>query len=439
MLRISPAAGQVPEWLVAVGGSAIGLVLLRVLRSTVIRLAASALALPSPLVALLVGALLRITWVIIFPSTPQSDGGTYLQLAQQLAAGRSYETAGTLAYWPVGYPLWLAGWLLVFDATAAVLFSQLAAYLIGAMGIYSIARQIRGENAARIAVWSFALWPNLLAQLATPEKESVVIAFLPWVMLLVFSKVRPWFAFAAGLLLGASILIQPSLQLLLPLLILVLWLRLPRVKIVVPALLVVLGTVLVVLPWTLRNYEVLGVPVLVSTNGGDNFYRANNPLATGGYTDSGERDLSNLSEIDRDRVGKQLAIKWIRENPADFLLLTYEKQLRYMGDDSATIYASLKRGGGTENMLIYGLAKVLANLWWLVVWMLLAIAAKLERETALNDAGQRDRVWLVWAWFYLFLLHSVFESASKYHLPMTWVLCVMLGCLLPQIQLRNEK
>jgi hypothetical protein len=434
MLRVSPFADRLPESIVGMSGLVFGIALLKACRPLALGIFRWLLVLPAPWVAVLIGLVLRLTWVLVFPSTPQSDGAIYLQLAAALAKGQAYEIGGTAAYWPVGYPLWLCGWLVLFDAPTAVLLSQTVAYLVAAAGVVRLARHLQGETAARVAIWTFAIWPNLLAQLATPEKEAVVIALLPWVMLSVLGNAKPWFIFCAGLALGFCILVQPSLQFLLPLLLLVVWLRSSGKRLLITLILFVLGTAMVVLPWTFRNIAVFGTPVLVSTNGGSNLYRANNPLANGGYTDVGEHDLSSLSEIESDRVGKQLAIAWIRAYPLDFLKLGFEKQLRFMGDDSGTIYGSLKRGGGTQNMLVYGLAKAFANFWWLCIWLLLAIAVMADKR-----GSSADERWLIWGWAYLFVLHSVFESSSKYHLPMIWVLCVMLGCLVTRLNVGDKR
>lgn len=433
MLRVSPLAGRLSESIVGVSGLVLGIALLKACLPITAGIVKRLLVLPTPWVAVVVGLVLRLVWVIVFPSNPQSDGAIYLQLASALSKGQAYEIGGTLAYWPVGYPLWLCGWLVLFDAPTAVFLSQTFAYVMAAAGIVQLARKLRGETAARVAIWTFALWPNLLAQLATPEKEFVVIALLPWVALAVLANSKPWFLFCAGLALGFCILVQPSLQLLLPLLLVIVWLRAPGKGLWLALILFVFGTALVVLPWTFRNMAVLGAPVLVSTNGGSNLYRANNPLANGGYTDVGEHDLSNLNELESDRVGKQLAIEWIRAYPLDFLQLGFEKQLRFMGDDSGTIYGSLRRGGGTQNMLVYGLLKAFANFWWLCIWLLLAIAVMADRRRP--SANER---WLTWGWAYLFVLHSVFESSSKYHQPVIWILCVMLGCLVSRLSTESK-
>ncbi len=426
LLRVSPFAGRAPEALVGGAGLLLALLLLAKGRPWLKFLQRHASDLPAVGWAVLAGLLLRLAWVWIFPSNPASDGAVYFKLGQALSEGRPYQTSGTWAYWPVGYPLWLASWIRLLGAGVAVLGSQCFAYVLAALGIGRLAKHLAGEPAQRAAVWMFALWPNLWAQIGQPEKEVVIIALLPWVLLFLLDAPKWWRAALAGLALGLCILVQPGLQFLLPALALLVFIRLPLRQAWRSALLLAIGACLVVLPWTLRNLRVLGAPVLVSTNGGDNLYRANNPLATGGYTSRGEVDLSALGELDADRQGRMLAKAWIRSHPADFLALAMEKQWRFMGDDAASIYASLRVGGGANDPRVYTALKLIANVWWLAVWLSLALAAMAAR----GCKGPRDERWLLWAWLYLFVLHSVFESAGKYHLPMIWVLCVLSACML---------
>jgi hypothetical protein len=190
-----------------------------------------------------------------------------------------------------------------------------------------------------------------------------------------------------------------------------------------PIALLLLGAALVIAPWTMRNYQVLGGFKLVSTNGGGNFYRANNPLATGGYTPVGAIDLSQMSELDSDRVGKELGIRWIKEHPLPFLGLLVEKELRFMGDDAGGVYATFQGEKENRRQVLYFGLKMASNLWWLAVWA--AIAALVIAGARLGQAA-----FLAWGWIYLFALHSVFESAGKYHVPILWIPCVMLGVLL---------
>ncbi len=374
---------------------------------------------PSLPALLLLGLTLRLTWVWIFPAEPTSDGASYLGLAEHLLASGRYEIAGTLAYWPPGYPFFLAPWLLIFSPALAILISQLWLYVIGTIGCYKLSKFLSGDEAARIAALLFTLWPNLIALSGTPEKETLPLALLPWICLGVIkpdllSKVL------AGLALGLVILVQPSFQFL-PIAFLFLIPMLHGWRSLRGALFLLISAAIVIAPWTLRNQQQFSQFVLISTNGGDNLYRANNPLASGGYTEKGAIDFSEYSEVEHDHVAKQQAIEWIIKYPGDFLKLAWEKQIRFMGDDSTGVFNTLKRGRGPHSSIAYVLCKLIANVWWILIWIVISLLAWSSRtRTQVHNM-------VVWWWFYLFALHSIFESSGKYHIPVLWVLCVWLG------------
>lgn len=385
------------------------------------------------LVIVSVGMVLRILWVALFPAEPGSDGAIYLLLAERFQQGASYEVANTRAYWPPGYPLFLSGFLQVLgDSKSAYLLSNMVVYLVGIFGAHSLGSTIGGERAGKISAMLFAIWPNLVFNSGTPEKEMLVLALLPWVLSLLIrsleSKSSNWRSLTAGLLLGMAILVQPSLQFL-PLLGAIVLIALSSRKHtgLACALLFIFGAIVVIAPWSLRNYEVFDRFVLVSTNGGDNFYRANNPLATGGYSPKGEIDLSNLGELERDKQGRRLAIDWIKQNPLDFAKLAIEKQFRFMGDDAVGVYTTLKVGKASDDSRIYAALKLGANLWWIAAWgVLIALILVVSKRTI-----QLPSLALlpIWFWLYLYTLHAVFESAGKYHVPALWVPCVMIGVI----------
>jgi hypothetical protein len=375
----------------------------------------------------LAGLVLRLLWVLAFDAQPSSDGLTYIQLATKLANGQPYEIGGTRAYWPPGYALFLAPLLMVMPAALAIPASQLALFALAAVGVHRLTARCAPPQAASIALALFCLWPNLIAHSATPEKELLVAALLIWAVIGA-TGARPASAWMAGMLLGAAMLVQPSTLLLIPAMCALLLMR-RRGAAALPIALLLLGAALVVAPWTMRNYEVLGGFKLVSTNGGGNFYRANNPLANGGYTPTAEVDLSHLPELDADRTGKQLALRWIAQHPADFLALVLEKQARFMGDDAFGVYTTFRAEKDQRSQARYLVLKLAANAWWLAIWA--GIAALVVAGAQLGTAS-----FLVWGWLYLFGLHSVFESGGKYHSPILWIPCVLMGILLADMARR---
>ncbi len=379
------------------------------------------------------GLVLRVAWVAIFPAAPVSDGEVYLGLAHRMLYGEGYEVAGRKAYWPPGYPLFLLPWLFVFESDAlAILLSNLVLFVVGCLGVFKLAREFSGEAGARFAVAIFALWPTYLFMVGLPEKEQVLIALLPWVLWLGASPVaappNTLRCLAGGALLGGCVLIQPALQLF-PMLFVAYYLArgFPVLRSALSLGAIVLGLVLVVLPWTIRNFLVLSAFVFVSTNGGDGLYRANNPLATGGYIEQGEVDIFQYPEVEGDRVGRGLAREWLLSNPDAALRLALEKNLRFMGDDSFGAFHSLKREQTAERQRIYLPFKALCNAFWLAYWLVAAAALfQLVRQRRGLGAGS---VLMGLAFLYPLAIHSIAESNGKYHVLMTGVLATLLVTL----------
>lgn len=359
------------------------------------------------------GLALRAAWALAFPAGTFSDGAIYLALAHKLAAGEPYFIAGGYAYWPPGYPMFLTAWLQLPLSNAAIaLLSNLLLYVLTSLVLWRLTDRVAGQQAARLATLILALWPNYLANVVTAEKENLLIFLLPTVLLLYTyrsSKLLP--RFAAGILLGFAALVQPSV-LLFPSVLLCYELlqRSPWRSAIVSLAMLVLGMALVIAPWSARNNRVFGEFLLISSNGGENLYRANNPLATGGYIKHGEVDLDNLGELERGRTGFKLAKEWISSHPADFAGLVLAKQKLFLGDDSFGQYVSIRLGGGNEKVFL--VTKLAANAFWYGMWA--SLLALWLRNSRPRDAALHSTLILGYAYF--FVLHSVFESGGKYHL-----------------------
>lgn len=428
--------GTVAGLLVAAGAVGVGWLARERAAGLARRLAARAAAVPARRwlgLAIAAGIALRLAWALLFPAPFTSDGLSYYKLAVNLATGEPYVTpTGGLAEWPPGYPFLLLAHLLVLGVHPWVvtlvnlLLFAATVPVIGALG-----RRVSGaggEGAARLAVLLFALWPNLIAMAGVANKEGVIVLLLPLALLLYLTadeRTRPWaWHLGAGLALGYATLTQPGVMLAVG--IFPAWEVLRRASLLRTAgrfALLLLGMALVIAPWTARNHRVFGQHVLISTNGGSVFYRANNPLATGGYIPHGERRLTGLSELEVDARGYEWGKEWIRENPADFLRLAVRKQILFLGDDSMGPYESMRRGlrlSGTP----YAAAKLAVNAFWWGIWALILLAL-LNR---LNRPGWHRRpeaLLLVLAILYFWAIDSVFESGARHHIPLVGLLAIL--------------
>jgi len=90
--------------------------------------------------------------------------------------------------------------------------------------------------------------------------------------------------------------------------------------------------------WWIRNYLILDKFVLFTTSSGANLYLGNNSCNKNGGIDWGvdvdknfvyQLKNSNLDEVSKDKIFKQKAINFIKENPDRFVELIYKKFIRF--------------------------------------------------------------------------------------------------------------
>lgn len=383
------------------------------------------------LIALIViGILLRYMWAVSFPAPLSSDGATYFGLAERLLKFGYYRDAvGNYAYWPPGYPFALyAVFMLTGAKTWVIVLINLLAYSLSILIAWRLAQLLFNEAVAKFSTLIVALWPNAIFCTVVASKEMLLVLLLPLALLLYIYSTRSAkrggiYALVTGATLGFASLTQPSMLLFPAVLALYEYLTSDKWgKSAIRMAIILLGMGMVIAPWAVRNYSIFDTPVLISTNGGDVIYRANNPLATGGYIPAGERDLQHYGEIERNKLGYQWAKEWIVAHPASFLMLAVKKQILFLGDDANGVYETLKRGLGITD-LRYPLIKGLSNAYWLAIWVLLLVM--LRRSHSTGAANNPAVILLMLSVLYFFAIDSVFESGSRHHLPLIVILSTL--------------
>jgi 4-amino-4-deoxy-L-arabinose transferase-like glycosyltransferase len=241
-------------------------------------------------IAVFVAALLpRLFVAIAWAKEPVWDGHYYHFGAERIARGLGYSedvlSHGLLlwkpwVHYPVGYSALLGLFYRIFGAELVVapVVNALTGALLAAV-VHRVARYYLSRDRARIAGGLTALHPGLIAYSAAVMTEPLAALLMLAAALAALHFRGRWQAVLfAGVLLGLSCLVRPASLVAAPLLILTqprpLWQAGLR------ALAVTAVSLLVVLPWTLRNCARLDGCALVSTNGGWN-------LAIGAITDTG--------------------------------------------------------------------------------------------------------------------------------------------------------
>lgn len=382
--------------------------------------------------------------VLMIEVAPTSDAAWYDLRAIALSQGHGYMDADgrPTAFWPPGWPMALSLVYARFGASAVALglFNLVSAMATGALTLALARRLFGSEGAARAALLLLAICPNAIAYVPLALTEVFYTALLLagcWVLV---SRQSALHLVTAGLLLGMATLVKAQTLLVVPLVFAIDWLRMRGVWRRLPRLLgeglVVLAVALLtVLPWTLRNHQVLGEWVLVSTNGGHTLLTGNHDGANGDYSPDAPAvhalaAREGLSETARDREARRLGLAWIADDPGRFLALAPRKLARLWLPDGEAEWA-YQAGAPSYPRFAFAYRAVRAiNQAYYVALMLGFAAAFVAMPFVRRRDGQR---WFGW-WLlpyaialYPSLVAIAFSGQSRFHYPvMPWV-CMAAG------------
>jgi hypothetical protein len=363
--------------------------------------------------------------LLLLDVTPASDFEWYFARAIGIAQGAGYAQSGVLtAFWPVGWPGFLGGVLLLFGPHVIVgqctnlALSMIVVCLTTAIG----ERLFHDKRVGRLAALIIVLLPNQIGYVPLLSAEI----FFEFLLLLgFFLALRQSTAglLIAGCVFGVAALTK-SQAILLPMVIALPLLDLRAgffpglARAARTAALISIPMIIVVLPWTIRNHQVFHAWIPVSTNGGITLLTGNNPSARGGFT-SGDPLVTDLSvrpedQVQADRIARERAVRWIAQNPAGFLkLIPLKVWGLWIGDGEAEWMYQRGYPGYDSHVLAFRAVRVLNQVcYWAVLLLALAsLRPMLRRSQSLSP-------WCFtgWALFgYFTAISVVFSGQSRFH------------------------
>ncbi len=257
--------------------------------------------------------------------------------------GDTYPTI--TAYIPPLYVWILTGMLKLGAGLVAMQVFNLFLLQLGNVFVHRIARRFASPFTAFIGFAAVSFYPPLWLLASAIEPNMLNHALISAMVLLLFmiyrEPMRKGVYLGLGIVLALQILVRPDMLMGLPLI--GLWLVMVLKKeLDTPRLLKKLGflaavVVLLVGPWTLRNYVVFDRFIAVSANSGYNLYLGNNVGATGEFRIIPEtpEEVAELKAIEyhamlrsplmRDQYYFDVALDWIKEHPGEWLALTVKK------------------------------------------------------------------------------------------------------------------
>jgi len=285
------------------------------------------------------------------------------------------------------YPYFLA--LLVWITGSSIFWAKLLQSLVcigTAFFLYRLADRLFGRTTALVAGLTYAFYGPFLFYETMFLIPVVFLFFLVWGMYRVVAyrespSFKTWLA--TGLVFGLAAVSRPNVLLVIPFLMLwlffissnaaALW---HRVK---APLALAVGVIVVIIPVTIRNVLVTGDFILISSQGGVNFYLGNNEYANGLSMLMPEVDMTDesltwrqfipltkaaaekeagheLSPAEQSAFWTRKALNFIRNHPGRFLELVWRK----------TVYL-LNGFENSDNYDIY-YERIKSRLYSLLLW-----------------------------------------------------------------------
>ncbi len=368
-----------------------------------------------------ISLIIRLAYIIFFPTVIWGDANAYDAMAIGLIEGNGYG-GGTSSYWPPGQPFFLAAIYTVFgyNLQIAYIFEALISSLT-CIVIYYIGKTVLNKKIGLISGLIAALYPTFIIYSGSLNTETLFI-FLFTLSALCLLKIHEEPSakniLIAGVSFGLAMLVRPAIMGLIPFILI--WMSLSskdRKRDLIKFITIFLIAMVVMSPWTIRNYNVHHEFVPVSTNGGVNFWIGNNPEATGTY---GSHDWTTMpnspfintsDEIKRDRLGYEKGLEFIKEKPRAFLILSFKKFAHFWRLELKLFVLYFDEC--FINPIPKWLFMVLAPLTVLPFIILLPLAIF---GIIFYQKWDMKAYLLILLIFYYILIHSIVFASGRYHL-----------------------
>jgi len=375
-----------------------------------------------------ISLVIRLFYVILFPTVVIGDATAYDGLAIGLIEGKGYG-GGTSSYWPPGQPFFLAAIYSLFgyNPQIACIFQAFVSSLT-CIVIYFLGKTVLNKKIGIISGFIAAVYPTFIIFSGLLLTETIFIFLLSLsilYLLKVYEQASLKNLLMAGVPLGLAMLVRPIILGFIPFILF--WLLLSskdskeRKKNLMNFIAIFVIIMVVVSPWAVRNYNVHHKFVPVSTNGGVNFWMGNNPDATGRMLKKDNQamlwTIKNMTddEVAREKLFYKKGLEFIKENPSKFLVLG-AKKFAYFWGFILPFFTSYLYGYFIHPIPNW-LFMLLAPLTVLPYAIILPLAIfgivfyhyqKLDKKVSL----------LFLLIFYYIFVHCLILSSTRYHLPL---------------------
>jgi tetratricopeptide (TPR) repeat protein len=387
------------------------------------------------------GLILRIIYIneisdAIYIKYPASDSLLYLQWGREIAAGSCF--GDRVFYMSPVYSYFLALVSILSDNTVYVM--QVIQALLNTATIFIIyyaAKRIFSQPAAYISASLAALYYIFIfysGLILIEILHTFILSLFLLYLLKVSNEIKVKHFITAGLLFGLLILFRGNIILFLPVFLIWLYFRHNREikNLLKPALLFLAGVFLPLIVVALNNYIAEKDFVILTSNGGINFYLGNNPDATGIYMNPKEfslvTDLTGHNYAER-QTGRDMTpgevsdfwfsqgLQYIRENPLAAAELFIKKILLFIDDSENPQSAAMDSSFFAEDSVIMKLP--LPGFYFIFLFAIAGILLSLHKSKEFN-------ILLLFLLVYI-IASALFFVTGRFRVPVTPIFVIFSG------------
>ncbi|MCK4330044.1 glycosyltransferase family 39 protein [candidate division WOR-3 bacterium] len=319
-------------------------------------------------IILLFALLVRILWVIIFPTGPVSDFKEYNSLALGFAETNSFPYP-SIPFLPVGSIFIFASIYKLFGTHLIFIkFFHIILSLLTIILFYKISDKLFGKETAKIFIILYSFYPAHISMINITS-PAVIMTFLFALFIYIFvSSKEIWYKYLIlGVVGGALLYIKPVFifAMFVPF---IYNFTIRNYLSVLNSLLVPIFALLVILPFSLHY----GHFFIVNTNGGINFLVGNNENATGTYFSPSQLEELNRQQFNvRTPKGNQECIRltknYILKNPLKFISLVPKRLFYLLFKDTGSL--SLSFLGLKINSIIKWILYIINSIYYYLIML----------------------------------------------------------------------
>jgi 4-amino-4-deoxy-L-arabinose transferase-like glycosyltransferase len=379
---------------------------------------------------------IRVAVAFAYDGVLSGEPGVYDRQAGELVAGVCCPWDQPIDR-PPGYAFLLAGVYAVLGQSAAagetlnILFAAATGLII-----WELTRGLYGARAAAVALLLYALWPAgaLMTTVRIPH-SAYDLAFVAAAWTVVASPPGWRGSALGGIVLGLSQYLRPTTFALLPAFILARawqargW-RGEVLATLAPMLLAFLLVLVPVMAWHLSTRGVLDIST--SAYGGSSLYHGTNTASGGRWSERASRELTDLAGEDqweRTRIGQQLAVGRLRDDPLGIIALAIRKQDTLWGREAYGIRYGIRRELATAPSQPRSVLPTLASGGFYAALLALAAAGIFWRR---RQTDALTALVLLSA-LTMSLMHGLVEVRDRYHAYLVPLLMPIAALVLTQL------